>query len=283
MSTRTGALCLIGSLALSLGACASVDDGNDDNFDLEFRSDDGGGADGGITSNDGRESEAREEEEDDDPYTSIIVDNGLANSVVTGVDPAYGLSGQGLSESGTVLSDPDALKTAEYIVECALPAGTSVIKTLNGVVHLFEGELGLAPQWQHDSCDDDCQQWVSACLLARANRTGENVEIRMQADHTEIGIGSTAGLLHEASFYGNVFIGEAYYCKGTSEANVAAKREGRTCTSGSSCGFTIYSSCDQSNRCTMDGPDGDVPRDCKMGHSTLSESYHTISTFMLAN
>src|SRR5689334_7246683 len=50
----------------------------------------------------------------------------------------------------------------EYVAQCAREEGdTRRVGDLD-----LRGALGLAPGWRGDRCGDDCQRWVSACLLA---------------------------------------------------------------------------------------------------------------------
>lgn len=266
MGKRRARACLVGSLIAALGACGTVDDGADDDEDLEFRSDDGD-----VDTNPGR------------PSGGGWISNGLEDPNVSGIDPAFGLStAAGMAEDLGLLLDLDLRGTAEYLVECALPVGESITKTVGGQVLTFEGLLGLAPQWRDGSCDEDCQQWVSACLLARTNVSGQEVTLWIQSDHPAIGYGIPEGLVHEASWYGNLFAGpdEQYLCRGASKGPVAAKREGRTCSQGQACGFTKYNHCDKANRCTLAGPDGDVPIDCMPNDAWEEPSYRTISTYV---
>lgn len=265
MDERNGALCLVVSLALALCACGSADDEGYDE-DLEFRGDDGG-----VLAPSGQ------------PSGGGWISNGLEDPSVSGIDPAHGLStAEGMAEDLGLLTDSDLIGTAEYLVECALPLGQSITKTVDGQPVEFAGLLGLAPQWRDGACDEDCQQWVSACLLARTNVSGQSVTIWIQSDHPAIGYGIPTGLIHEASFYGNLFAGldEQYLCKGASTGPVAAMREGRTCSLGQACGFTKYQHCDKANRCTMAGPDADVPIDCMPEDAWEDPSYHTISTYV---
>lgn len=262
MDARHEAMSLVVSLAGVLCACTpAVDDEAPD--DMEFRSDD----DGGVLVPPGR------------PGSGGWLGNGLESPNVSGVDPAYGLStAQGMAEGLGLLTDTSLRGTAEYLVECALPLGESITKTVGGETLVFEGLLGLAPEWADDACDEDCQQWVSACLLARTNVSGETVMIWIQADHPAIGYGVPEGLVHEASWYGNLFAGpeEQYLCKGAPSGPAAAKRDGRTCSLGQGCGFTKYPHCDH-GRCTLAGPDDDVPIDCTAAGAA---THHTISTYV---
>lgn len=266
MNDRRGVGALVASLAVWLCACTSADDEMYD-IDMEFRSDDGG-----VSAPPGRPG-----------GSGGWLGNGLEDPDVSGIDPAYALdSEQGMSESLGLLTDAAKRGTAEYLVECALPLGESITKTVNGQTLVFEGLLGLAPEWANDECDEDCQQWVTACLLARTNASGQSVTIWIQADHPAIGYGTPGGLVHEASWYGNLFTGDddQYLCKGDPGSGALAKHEGRTCSTGNNCGFTKFKKCKKQNRCTMAGPDGDVPTSCKAEDDA---TWRTISTYLPDN
>ena len=247
-------------------ACIAPDDSRERDIDIEFREDDEG-----VLNPGGR------------PSGGTWLGNGLEEPDLGGVDPAHPLtSPAGLSDAVGMLTEPAQLGTAEYLVECALPLGTSITKTVNGQTLVFEGLLGLAPEWELGDCDEDCQQWVSACLLARTNVTGQTVQIWVAGDHDALGWEAPEGALLEAGFYGNLFAGsdEQYYCKGSNQGVVAAKREGRTCTSGGgkTCGFTKYGKCIAHDRCDAGGPDGDVPTNCR---AEGAEAYRTIATYVV--
>ncbi len=95
-------------------------------------------------------------------------------------------------------------------MSCALPAGESVEFTLQGKKYEYDGELGLAPQWGQPGghCDGSCQQWVSACLLARVDYLGKHREISVRGDHPALAISSQEAKMYsvgEATYFGNVF------------------------------------------------------------------------------
>jgi hypothetical protein len=261
MYERHGAVSLVVSLAGVLCACMPADDESDEA--LEFRDDDGG-----VLAPGGR------------PSGGTWINNGLEAPNVGGIDPAYGLdTSQGMSETVGVLADPALWGTAEYLVECALPLGESITKTVDSEVLELHGLLGLAPEWADGACDEDCQQWISACLLARTNASGEAVTLWLRADHPAIGFEVPEDLIYEAGWYGNLFTGleEQYLCKGAPNGPAQAKHEGRTCSQGGTCGFTKYDKCSKHDRCTMAGPDDDVPTDC-VAEGTAT--YHTIATYL---
>src|SRR5690606_37311417 len=133
-----------------------------------------------------------------------FINNGLHDPQIGGIDPDHALDTiEGMN--GALLDDPDRVATAQYLVECALPAGASITKEVDGVPTEFEGALGLAPEWEGDACDQDCQEWVSACLLARTNVSQQEVPLRLKGDHPALGTGTSLGFpLYEASFFGNL-------------------------------------------------------------------------------
>lgn len=280
MNGRHGARSLVVTLAVALSGCAGVDDG--DEFDIAFRtSDDEDGGD--LAGDDGTAADAKKGV----PSGGGWLNNGLEEPVVTGIDPAFALSSSdGLAEDGALLTDPALLETARYVVECALPEGSEITKVVDGEVVTLEGMLGLAPEWEDGACEQDCQEWVSACLLARTNVSGNDVTVWIQADHPEIGFGTPPGAIREASWFGNLFAGpdEQYLCRGAVGGPIAAMQQGRTCSvgNGSQCGFTKYWSCMVAHRCNMGGPDGNVPTNCRPGQPwALGSSYRTISTYVV--
>lgn len=221
----------------------------------------------------------------DDPDGGIWVNNGLEDPSVSGIDPTEALSSEaGLSSTSPLLLDPSRRPLVQYLVECALRPDQTISRVIDGVDTDFHGMIGLAEEWADGECDEDCQQWVSACLLARTNVSGQTVSLWMRADHPAIGSGTSLHYpVYEASFFGNLFAGpeERYICQGSAASEVVAFLDGRTCSNGlsESCGFTKYTDCELAERCTFSGlltpmgigctPEGDQP-------------HHTITTYVSA-
>jgi hypothetical protein len=255
MDDLRGVLCLVG--VVSLCACGTPDD-----FDnpMEFRTT---FVEGGTT----------------------FIVNGLEDPDVSGIDPSYPLSSaEGLSSNEGWLLDATTLKTARYMVECALPADQSITKVVDGQSVVLDGLLGLAPEWKDGECEEDCQEWVSACLLARTNVSGAAVSLWVAGEHEALGYDHPpANAVLEGGFYGNLFADPEgkYLCRASGPSTVVARLEGRTCSTGNACEFTRYSSCTNHSRCTMDGPDQDVPANCTTGSQATSAPYHTIATYVL--
>jgi hypothetical protein len=114
-------------------------------------------------------------------------------------------------------TNPYAGKLLQYIYSCAMPAGATKVLDPEGANVVLEGAIGLAPTWDSDggSCDESCQRWVSACVLARTNAYGVKVDISMRApdtapDHIKAALAVTDDekeqySLREGAFYGNLF------------------------------------------------------------------------------
>lgn len=260
--------CLLGSfVALTLGACAAEDDPL---LDVAFR------------------------EEISAPVRTSgggYINNGLTDPGVGGIDPEHPLTtSAGLD--GSLLGNPERLATARYVVECALPEGVTITKNVGGVPTDFHGALGLAPEWEDDACDEDCQEWVSACLLARTNVSGHTVELWLTGDHPALGSGlDLAYPVYEASFFGNLFVDEdaQHMCPGLLVGPLLAQLQGRTCsaTLGGYCDMTSYASCSLlpllSPRCGSEGlPISPTLKNCRAGATPSGGPMRTISTYVHA-
>lgn len=210
------------------------------------------------------------------------ISNGLTNPVLTGLDPTAALDGAGLAMDASTVASEVEMDTIRYAVECALDSNESVTKVVDGVSHTFEGHVGLAPEWKDDACDDDCQQWVSACLLARVNASGEEVTLWMQGDHPALGTdGHPDFPVYEGSFFGNLFTNDTdrYLCENTINSSTLAYLRGRTCSGvAGQCGFTRYSDCGLAGRCTFTG--GSQPTASNCSPDADPRVFHTITTYI---
>jgi hypothetical protein len=96
-----------------------------------------------------------------------------------------GFTENGMSALDIMANDPNAIEFAQYAYSCALPPGKHLTLTINGSAVNFDGQLGLAPEWETGPCNDDCKRWVSACLLARVNKYGEHVQLSLRAPRAQ--------------------------------------------------------------------------------------------------
>jgi hypothetical protein len=103
-------------------------------------------------------------------------------------------------------------------VKIAYPAGHSLTKTdQNGVSYTFQGALGVAPEVEFGTCDVDCQEKLSAALLAHVNNSGLHVGIWLVGGDNGIGWGTSPDFpFQEAAYFGNLFASNmpGNYCSG---------------------------------------------------------------------
>jgi len=121
---------------------------------------------------------------------NALVQNALIQNALTGSD----------------LTSANSREVFSYIVSCALPEGAAiVIGDDQGNTYEFDGELGLTPEWGQPggSCDKECQEWVSACVIARLDYLGKKRDISLRGDNPALAVSK-----HEAAKYGT---GEATY------------------------------------------------------------------------
>lgn len=155
-------------------------------------------------------------------------------------------------------ADPMARKYLKYLLECALPPDATVTVNTPQGDFSFHGSIGLAPQWASGPCDDACQQWVSACLLARTNAFAVTVQIYMTGPHAALTIGDEFGQVpvEEGAFYGNIFDNppREYACRGSGYDPLM--QTFRVCSQpGDRCGYQYVGAC---------GPmDGDTGQDAQ--------------------
>jgi hypothetical protein len=142
----------------------------------------------------------------------------LASWVQNGITPLQTLSERTLS-TGTLSGDDtfsSLFGTANdrlffrYMVQCALPAGAIVKYMSDADVLEFDGSIGLAPEWATSSCGEACQEWDTACMMARTNYYGIPVQLSIRGPNPALATVSadelTAATVEEGAFYGNMFL-----------------------------------------------------------------------------
>ncbi|QRN96682.1 hypothetical protein JRI60_48160 [Archangium violaceum] len=81
------------------------------------------------------------------------------------------------------LEDSSARAFMQYVVACALePSQTLSWTDRAGRYYKWKGELGLCPAWASGAASEQCQRWVSACVLARNNAWGYRVLFSARGD-----------------------------------------------------------------------------------------------------
>ncbi|MEZ4475032.1 MAG: hypothetical protein R3F60_30420 [bacterium] len=185
-----------------------------------------------------------------------LTENGLyADLAALPLDGAALASLDGLIE--TLAEDPGLVHLLTNLVECALPVGSQV----EAGEQVFEGSFGLAGEWADGPCDETCQRWVSACILARTNAYGLPVRIYLDGPNPHLQTLVTPDrqgfTVREAAFFGNVFQTPArrFACRGDGDDPLALTW--RVCgRPGSRCGSEVLGACGP-----VDGETGEaVPR-----------------------
>jgi hypothetical protein len=136
-----------------------------------------------------------------------------ANALSANALSANALSANALSANAltaTALKDPMAREFLKYVVSCALPDDEVIKMTIDGQSYSFPGSLGMEPQWgeRGGSCDESCQRWITACVLARVDFLG--VERPISVRGLNQGLKTTGKEakdypVREATYFGNVF------------------------------------------------------------------------------
>lgn len=224
---------------------------------------------------------------------NALSENGLSsNGLSSNGLSSNGLSSNGLSSNGLIMN---ALKDAttgalnqqflSYLVSCALPQGKSISLPINGVVMQFDGQLGLAPEWgasDRARCDVDCQQWISACLIARVNAQGHHIPLSMRGSKSpSLSANGTEKANYpnaEATYFGNIFSAtpQRFACKvpGSLLINRACGApdvDGNYVT----CVANVLGNCDNTCNSFSGGPGG-YYADC---HPADQPPYHSITVY----
>lgn len=131
-----------------------------------------------------------------------------ANALTANALTANALTANALTANA--LKDPNARELFKYVVSCALPKGSDIDLTINGIDYTYPGELNLAPKWGlcGGSCNKTCQESVSACVLSRIDYLGQKVNISIRGP--QAALKPTAKELskytyREGAYYGNLF------------------------------------------------------------------------------
>jgi hypothetical protein len=141
--------------------------------------------------------------------------------------------------------------TVSYLLRCALPSGRSITKRDQyGVAYTFSGALGLAPGWETAGATADDKYWVSSCMLAHINTTGQHIAIHLDG-LPPVGWGRDAAFpIQEGTFIGDIFASPpvARYCGGRGfGSNVVAGRIGDKGQSGQP--YSVITASNGSTRC----------------------------------
>lgn len=198
---------------------------------------------------------------------SALTTDRLATGALTG-NP---LTSAAIASSRDVMSalrDPLAREFLTYAAGCALPAGQSVEVSLDGETHVFEGDIGLSPEWgrAHGHCNARCQGWVSACMLARVNHLGQSLPISMRGQNKALDSDSAergAFPHREGAYFGDLFAAEQLRFACRSPGSTLIRRVcGGTGVDTQDCIVDVLGGCDE--HCGSPASDGSF-RNCAGG------------------
>jgi hypothetical protein len=174
-------------------------------------------------------------------FNGLTGNNGLS---LNGLSAMNGLgSFNGLAETTGFMTTDAGRKTIAYLVRCALAANDTLVKRDQyGTQYTFAGGMGLCPQWKNGgiATNANCQNMVSACMMAHINTSGVHVPLWMTSEAPAIGWGvSSSYPKQEGTFFGNIIMTgnlaslgmpgvnapAAYFCEGAGiTAGVVAGR-----------------------------------------------------------
>ena len=137
--------------------------------------------------------------------------NGLSMNGLATVD--------GLSTRAGLMTTAGGRDIVKYMVRCALPAGSVADQagSERRRRYTFPGVIGIAPEAINGTCDLDCQERISACMLAHVNNSGAHIGIWLVGPDAAIGWGSSPAYPYqEGAYFGNLIANpwQGYYCLG---------------------------------------------------------------------
>lgn len=142
----------------------------------------------------------------------------------------------------------DGQALTPYLVKCALPAE----QRMAAGGEELPGGLGLVPEWLERPMTASERRWVSACLLALMNASGEHVEVSLTGSHGNLPSTAEEPIFREGAFYGDLFDAEpkSFTCSGDKDVQRSSARAKRVCTE----------------------PAGNGVSKCQMGHAGQCET-----------
>jgi hypothetical protein len=158
---------------------------------------------------------------------------------------------------GNLVATADGREVLSYVVGCALAADDRLSVLTTSQKLTFVGSIGLAPMWKARALSASEKRWVSACVLARTNLYGIQIQLSLRGAHPVLAAPLGEGLqyaLVEGAFYGDLFETqpEMYACSSLlKETGLPVSTLGaRACakpvsgsTSTTACGFTYVGPC----------------------------------------
>jgi hypothetical protein len=160
---------------------------------------------------------------DDGTAEPRLATNGMLPTYIAPTNVyAYALTSQLLNQNA-LISTSAGRAYLSYITDCALASNQSVKGTYGFTQYTFAGNIGIAPAWTTRALTATEGNWISACVLSRANQFGTNVTISMRGDAGVWGTTADEAAnynVEEGAFYGNVWagnLGQMHACNGVDQ------------------------------------------------------------------
>jgi hypothetical protein len=208
-----------------------------------------------------------------------------ANALSANALSANALSANALSANAltsAALKDPMAREFLKYVVSCALPADKSIKMQIDGQSYSFPGSLGMEPKWGESggSCDESCQRWITACVLARVDFLGVERPISVRGLNSGLRTSPREAKdypVREATYFGNVFAPDKplYACLSPGQTG-----DQRVCgDSLKDCPMQVVGSCERA--CVFEGAFGSFNFCSTSGKAFRPETYTESVTVFL--
>jgi hypothetical protein len=213
--------------------------------------------------------------------TNALMTNALmTNALMTNALMTNALTSEVLRPDGFTEGEL-ARQFLSYVYSCSMPMGSSMRLVFGDRDYgTVEGGLELAPEWgvAGGACNERCQRFVSACLLARTNFWGVPVQISLRGDHPSLIPAEDEKArypLREGAYFGNLFVntgGDApsrpiFGCVGPG-SNVPQLTH-RFCSGGGAlCAINVIWDCVNpatTHACARQDPNDGMLRDCYSG------------------
>jgi hypothetical protein len=205
-----------------------------------------------------------------------------------------GLSMNGLSSTSGLMTTNGGRNIVKYMIKCALPSGHAYVgHDQNGNSYTYAGSIGTSPEWETGLCGKDCQERLSACMLAHVNNAGAHISLWLDGEGA-VGWGKSTDYPYmEGAFFGNLITDQSsnnvaggwtgYYCNGADyDQGSVPGRLGAPLTS------TVYQNgygggvlCTQGqggvNKCNLHS-DGSGFDNCTIAPNGVSTTYNHVVT-----
>jgi hypothetical protein len=175
-------------------------------------------------------------------------------------------------------ADHNSHDSFRYLVKCALAKGHNIaINCAHYGNETVTGELGLADNWYTGTCGADCQQWVSACLLAHSSLASEiGVPIQLGGSNGAMTAGHDLSYPNdEGAYWGDLFNDDGtgtkrYGCAGTNASVLySSPQMGRVKLMSRTCAY--YDSTGKCEYCKDTADDtGNTCKSAPAGHYLLN-------------